>query len=99
MGSETVRAPRSCRIITAMAVNCFVIEPMRYLVAGPFGMLHSASAIPYPRDRTTFPERATRTAPLNWPSLAEALMYRSILTAWGDGACAWTWMQVRPAQS
>ena len=47
------------------AVNCFVMEPRRNLVAGEFGMLHSRFAKPYPLLRSTWPSRATRTEPMN----------------------------------
>ena len=48
----------------AIAVNCFVIEPMRKRVSGAFGMLFDASAIPTPSANSTSPSRPTSADPL-----------------------------------
>jgi hypothetical protein len=44
--SSTLSLPRSCNIMTAIAVNCLVREPMRNLVCGVLGTSCSTLARP-----------------------------------------------------
>src|SRR5580765_8354456 len=61
----------------AIAVNCFVFEPMRKRVLGRLGVLVASSATPYPLLSTTAPSRATSTEPRSAPLAVSWLRYAS----------------------
>jgi hypothetical protein len=67
-----------------VAVNCFVIDPIRNLVVELIGIFHSRFASPYPRDNRILPFRATKTAPLKSLALTLARTYAS--SAAGNGS-------------
>ena len=83
--SVTASLPRSCRIKIAMAVNCLVIEPRRNLVLAVQGTSCSRLAMPYPRQKRTWPFLASRTVPLKWSRSTRAAMYCSILEVSSSG--------------
>jgi hypothetical protein len=61
-GSSSPSLPSSTSVITAIAVNCFPIDPDWNTVSGFTGTRCSRFAMPYPSARTTRPCLRTMSA-------------------------------------